>query len=213
MDRGQLAIGKLRHSGMCDAAPAALANILRAAARETGIRVDDTPAQIDPADDQLFEYHLVFMHGRQGFAFDQPRRERIAKFLDRGGMLLADSVCAAGDFTQAFRTEIAAILPGHTLEEIPADDPLFTAAEYGGYDIRQVTLREPAGGDGPMGVRKRQISPKLEGVRMGDRWAVIFSPYDLSCALEKQNSMECTGYGREDAEKIALNVLLYSLHQ
>ena len=69
-----------------------------------------------------------------------------------------------------------------------------------------------AGGDGPLGVRKRKIAPKLEGVRMGDRWAVIFSPYDLSCALEKQNSMECTGYGRDDAEKIALNVLLYSLH-
>ena len=49
-------------------------------------------------------------------------------------------------------------------------------------------------------------------MRIGDRWAVIFSPYDLSCALEKQNSMECTGYGREDAEKIALNVLLYSLN-
>jgi hypothetical protein len=24
--------------------------------------------------------------------------------------------------------------------------------------------------------------------------------------------MECTGYGRDDAEKIALNVLLYSLN-
>ena len=47
---------------------------------------------------------------------------------------------------------------------------------------------------------------------MGDRWAVIFSPYDLSCALEKQNSLECTGYSRDDAEKIALNVLLYSLN-
>ena len=211
-DRGQLAIGKLRHSGMCDAAPAALANVLRAAARETGIRVDDTPALIDPIDDQLFDYHLVFMHGRQGFAFDQKRRERIAKFLDRGGMLLADSVCAAGGFTQAFRAEIAAMLPDRPLEEIPADDPIFTASDYGGYDIRQVTLREPAGGDGPLGVRKREIPPKLEGVRIGDRWAVIFSPYDLSCALEKQNSMECTGYGREDAEKIALNVLLYSLN-
>jgi hypothetical protein len=107
---------------------------------------------------------------------------------------------------------MAAVLPDYRLEEIPADDPIFTAAEYGGYDIRQVTLREPSGGDGPMGVRKRQIPPKLEGVRIGDRWAVIFSPYDLSCALEKQNSMECTGYGREDAEKIALNVLLYSLN-
>ena len=210
--RGQLAIGKLRHSGMCDAAPAALANVLRAAARETGIRVDDTPALVDPIDDRLFDYHLLFMHGRQGFAFDQPRRERLATFLDRGGMLLADSVCAAGGFTQAFRAEMAAILPDRKLEEIPVDDPIFTAGEYGGYDIRQVTLREPSGGDGPIGVRKRQIPPKLEGVRIGDRWAVIFSPYDLSCALEKQNSMECTGYGREDAEKIALNVLLYSLN-
>ena len=211
-ERGQLTIAKLKHAGQCDAAPAALANILRAAARETGVRVDDVPAQIDPLDPALFDHHLVFMHGRQGFTFDPPRRRQIATFLERGGMLLADAVCASGGFAQAFRAEIAAILPDARLEEIPAADPIFTAAEYGGYDIREVTLREPAGGDGPLGVRKRRIPPKLEGVRIGDRWVVIFSPYDLSCALEKQNSMECTGYGRDDAEKIALNVLLYSLH-
>lgn len=212
-ERGQIAIAKLKHSGMCDAAPAALANILRAAARELGVRVDDTPSQIDPADPALFKYHLVFMHGRQGFAFDATRRERLRQFLERGGMLLADSICASPTFTAALRSEIAAVLPAQKLEEIPADDPIFTAAAYGGYDIREVTLREPAGGNGPMNVRKRSIPPKLEGVRMGDRWAVIFSPYDLSCALEKQNSLECTGYARDDAEKIALNVLLYSLNQ
>ena len=210
--RGQIAVAKLRHGGMCDAAPAALANLLRAAARELGARVDDTPSQIDPLDPALFNHHLVFMHGRQGFGYDAPRRERLRQFLERGGTLLADSICASATFTAAFRTEIAAILPASTLEEIPADDPLFTAAAYGGYDIRTVSLREPAGGDGPMQMRKRPIPPKLEGVRIGDRWAVIFSPYDLSCALEKQNSLECTGYNRDDAEKIALNILLYSLN-
>jgi hypothetical protein len=212
-ERGQLAIGKLRHAGMCDAAPAALANILRAAARELGIRVDDTPSQIDPADPRLFDYHLVFMHGRQAFAFDAASRTGLGQFLERGGMLLADSVCASTPFTNAFRTEIAAVLPNSKIEEIPVDDPIFTAGEYGGFDIREVTLREPSGGDGPLAARKRKIPPKLEGIRIGDRWAVIFSPYDLSCALEKQNSLECTGYSREDAEKIALNVLLYSLNQ
>ncbi|MBM4010403.1 MAG: DUF4159 domain-containing protein [Planctomycetes bacterium] len=211
-DRGRLGIGKLRHAGMCDAAPAALANVLRAAARETGIRVDDAPALVDPADEALFDYHLLFMHGRQRFAYDDPRRSRIATFLDRGGMIFADSVCASPDFAAAFREEIAVILPGRPLEPVPADDPLFTAAAYGGYDIRQVDLREPAGDDGQLRARTRRIAPKLEGIRIGDRWAVIFSPYDLSCALEKHNSMECTGYGREDAEKIALNVLLYSLN-
>jgi hypothetical protein len=210
--RGQIAIGKLKHSGMCDAAPAALANILRAAARELGVRVDDSPSQIDPLDPALFTHHLVFMHGRQGFAFTPPQRDRVTEFLQRGGMLLADSVCAAPGFTKAFRTEIAAILPDAKLEEIPADDPMFTAAEYGGYDIREVTLRESVGGDGPLAARKRRTAPKLEGVRLGDRWAVIFSPYDISCALEKQNSLQCTGYDRDDAEKIALNILLYSLN-
>ena len=211
-ERGQIAIGKLKHAGLCDAAPAALANILRAAARELGVRVDDTPSQIDPADPQLFSYHLVFMHGRQGFSFAAPQRERMREFLERGGMLLADSVCASPGFTKAFRAELAALLPEQKLEEIPADDPLFSAGEYGGYDIREVTLREPVGGDGPLAARKRRTSPKLEGIRIGDRWAVIFSPYDISCALEKQNSLECTGYDRDDAEKISLNVLLYSLN-
>ena len=213
VERGQLAIGKLRHSGMCDAAPAALANLLRAAARELGARVDERTTLVDPADAALFDYHLVFMHGRQGFTFDAARRQRIRQFLERGGTLLADSVCASPAFAAAFREEIAAILPEGRLEEIPPNDPIFTKGEYGGYDIRTVTLREPAGGDGPLTSRKREIAPKLEGVQIGDRWAVIFSPYDLSCALEKQNSLECTGYGRDDAEKIALNILLYSLNQ
>lgn len=211
--RGQLAIGKLRHGGQCDAAPAALANILRAAARELGVRVDDAPTLIDPADASLFDYHMVFMHGRQAFSFDEPRRKNVGAFLNRGGTLLVDSICASQGFSAALRKEIAQILPGKPLEEIPADDPLFTAAEYGGYDIRTVTLREPADPDGPRGLRRRQTAPRLEGVKLGDRWAVIFSPFDLSCALEKQNSMECPGYAREDAEKIALNILLYSLNQ
>ncbi len=211
--RGQLSIGKLRHGGQCDAAPAALANILRAAAREAGVQVDDAPALIDPSDDALFNYHMVFMHGRQAFSYDAARRKRVGEFLERGGMMLADSVCASPAFTAAFRKEIAQILPGKALEEIPVDDPIFSEAEYGGYDIRSVTLREPADDDGPRGLRKRQTLPRLEGIRLGDRWAVIFSPYDLSCALEKQSSMECPGYARDDAEKIALNILLYSLNQ
>ena len=40
-----------------------------------------------------------------------------------------------------------------------------------------------------------------------------FSPYDLSCALEKENSPDCPGYTREDAARIGLNVVLYSLQE
>ena len=50
-------------------------------------------------------------------------------------------------------------------------------------------------------------------IKLGDRYAVIFSPYDISCALENRESLECEGYTRKDAARIGLNVLLYSLHQ
>ena len=209
--RGRLAIGKLRHAGMCNAAPAALANVLRAAARELGATIDDAPRLIDPTDEAIFGYHMLFMHGRSGFAFEEAGRKNVATFLDRGGLLIADSICGSSEFSDAFRAEIDAILPTSTLEEIPADDPLFTAA-YGGFDIRRVTLRQPLAGNGRLDAREQVITPKLEGIRMGDRWAVIFSPYDLSCALEKQNSLQCTGYTSEDAQRIALNLLLYSLN-
>jgi hypothetical protein len=59
----------------------------------------------------------------------------------------------------------------------------------------------------------RQVEPELEGIKVGDRYAVIFSRYDISCALEKHESIECPGYTREDAARLGLNVVLYALHQ
>jgi hypothetical protein len=57
------------------------------------------------------------------------------------------------------------------------------------------------------------VPPELEGLKFGERWGVVFSRYDLSCALEKQDSVECQGYTREDAARIGVNVVLYSLQQ
>ena len=50
-------------------------------------------------------------------------------------------------------------------------------------------------------------------MRIDGRWAVIFSPLDISCALENHEAIECRGYRREDAARIALNVLLYAINQ
>ena len=60
---------------------------------------------------------------------------------------------------------------------------------------------------------RREVPPELEGIRLGDRYGVIFSQFELSCALEKHDSLECRGYIREYAAKIGLNVLLYGMQQ
>jgi hypothetical protein len=154
------------------------------------------------------------MHGRRDFRLTESERTRLAEYLERGGTLLADAICASKPFATALRRELAQALPAYPIEHVPADDPLFTTG-YGGFDIRQVTLRDPesAAAARPSAARTRQIEPQLEGISIDGRWAVIFSPYDISCALEQHEAFGCRGYVRADAARVGLNVLLYSLNQ
>jgi hypothetical protein len=84
--------------------------------------------------------------------------------------------------------------------------------DFGGFDLSQASRREPQtrADNGPLQARLRKGTPELEGLKIGDRYAVLFSPYDLSCALEKHDSLECEGYTKDDAERIGLNLLLYA---
>ncbi|MGN6135468.1 MAG: DUF4159 domain-containing protein [Aureliella sp.] len=43
--------------------------------------------------------------------------------------------------------------------------------------------------------------------------AVVFSPLDMSCALESRHSLQCRGYLREDAARIGINIILFALQQ
>lgn len=214
LERGTLNIVKLQHAGGSDDAPNALPNLLDFMQSQGQMRVavgNRLKAATDPS---LLEYPLVFMHGRRQFRFSAAERKALATYLERGGVLFADSICASPEFAESFRREIAAIFPGRSLERVPPSHPLFTR-EYRGFDLPKVTLRDPQvrSGDDPLRANLTQVSPVLEGLMLDDRIAVILSPYDLSCALENGASLECKGYIKEDAARLAANVILFSLLQ
>jgi hypothetical protein len=212
--RWQIRVASLRHPGGCAAAPRALPNLLAAAARELKLRISGEERQINITDPSLFHYHLAFMHGRGSFELTPDERKQLKTYLERGGMILADSICASPAFTESFRREMALILPGKPLAPVPANDRMLTR-DYGGFDLSSVTQRVPQPEDrgGPLKDILQKGPPVLEAIKLDDRYAVVFSPYDLSCALEKQNSLECHGYSRDDAARIGMNVILYSLQQ
>jgi hypothetical protein len=210
--RGRLHIANLRHPGGCHAAPRALANLLDAAAGELDLRTATEVQEINITDEALFDHHLVFMHGRNAFHLTSAERRQLKKFVQRGGLVLANSICASRMFAESFRREMEMIFPDVQLEPIPADDPLLTSA-YGGFDLSTVTRRDPqqASSNEPVRDIRREVPPELEGIELDGRYGVIFSRYDLSCALEKHDSPECQGYIRNDAARIGLNVILYAL--
>jgi len=205
----ELLIPKLIHGGGADVAPNAWSNVLRQARVDLKqpFRAEQFLVEITP--DTLAEFPMVFMHGRDSFSFTPQERQTLRDYL-QDGFLFADAICASRKFAESFRNEMQAIFPEPEIElqRLPPEHVLFTQ-QLGGYDLQSVTIRRPA----PGGATSRQTIPQLEGLVIDGRLAVIFSPYDLSCAMENASASTCEGYTREDAARIGVNILLYVLNQ
>jgi hypothetical protein len=212
--RGALVVPKLSHGGGADDAPAALNNLLLVMEKQLQMRVDLEKRLIGPADVKLLEYPIVFMHGRRSFRFSAAERKALKDYLDRGGFLFADAICANKEFAASLREELKAMYPEAQLSRIPPSHPLFSE-EFHGFNVASVELRDPqirAEGEG-LSAKLVKTTPLLEGLEVEGRIAVVFSPFDLSCALERGASLDCKGYSAQDAARLGANVLLYALQQ
>ncbi len=212
--RGVFRLPKLSHSGGADDAVNAVQRILGALTQDVDMRVSGERLLLSPTDPNLVKYPIVFMHGRREFRFSQRDRKALRAYLDRGGFLFADAICASQGFSNSFRREFQAIVPEATFDILPADHDLF-GDTFSGASVRQVTLRDPQSrrDDQPLEASLRRTSPQLEVLKIDDRIAVVLSPYDISCGLENQSSPQCKGYIQRDAARIAINIILYGLGQ
>ena len=219
--RGALLIPKISHGGGADDAPSALNNLLAVFDKQLAMKVDFEKRILAPDDPKLLDYPVAFMHGRRAFEFTAPQRQALKNYLDRGGFILADAICASEPFADSMRAELHALYPTAKFARLPVDrtntakcHPLFTE-DFHGFDIRTVTLRDPQTRDegDPLKAKLTPTTPFLEALELEGRIVVVLSPYDLSCALEKGTSPECKGYTKEDAARIAANVILFGLQQ
>jgi hypothetical protein len=149
------------------------------------------------------------MHGRTAFEWGETERKQLREYVQNGGVLFADACCGAPLFDQSFRAQVKKLLPDVTLERIPIEHDIFRTP----FDIREVTRRLPGANapDQPLKTTAQRGQPILEGIAIDGRLAIIYSKYDLSCALEKQASLVCNGYASEDALNIAMNIVIYAM--
>lgn len=213
VQRGLLQVAQLRHSGGWDTAPKAARNLMLALNRTAGLTASTKLGAVTPADPGLFNYSLLTMHGRYRFEMSDAELDRLRSYLARGNVLFADACCGAPQFDAAFRKFAEQLYPTHKLVRIPTDHELFTARV--GYDIKKVRRRaaEVAGSNQTLEANIIEGEPFLEGIEVDGRYVVIYSKHDISCALERQATLACAGYLPEDATKIAINIVQYSLLQ
>jgi hypothetical protein len=167
---------------------------------------------IHPSQEAVLDYKFLYMHGRGTFSYGNDERalENLRANLQTGGLLFADACCGKKAFDASFRELVAKLFPDKKLEPIPLNDELF-GKELNGEPITTVRCRrERADQAGPEG-GFRDVPPFLEGIKLHNRWAVIYSKYDIGCALEKHQSTDCLGHDYPSAVKLGTAVVLYAL--
>jgi len=201
--RGFLEIAKIKHNGDWNIAPNAVRNLMTSLKDIVKVDVVGRQRELSLEDPNVTNYPLLYMHGRTRFVLSDEERRTLAEFLTTNGVLFADACCGSEAFDRAFRELMKQTFPGAPLRPIPPDHELFT--DRIGYDIRKLPVNFPTPGT--------IAAPALEGIEIDGRLVVIYSKYDVGCALEKQAGKDCKGYTHESATKLATNVVLYTLKQ
>ena len=213
VQRGLLQVAEVRHAGGWDTAPKSARNLLMAVNRSAGLTASTLPGAITLADPSLSSYSLLVMHGRHKFDIPDAEAGRLRDYLSKGRVLFADSCCGSAQFDRSFRKFVQEVYPDQPLKRIPPEHEIFTAQV--GHELKKVRRRSFEVGDAKSTLEANIVEgePFLEGIEIGGRYVVIYSKYDISCALERQASLACAGYVPDDAVKLAVNVVLYSLLQ
>jgi hypothetical protein len=204
--RGYLKVAQLKYPGDWQPAPRAMPNLLYHLHKRAGLDVALRTETLPVNHKDLLKFKFLYLHGRGDFHFEDDQLKELRFNLKTGGLLLADACCGNEAFDRAFRRFAKQLFPDHKLERVPPGDELF-GKELNGETITEQNTRCRRQRNGPM----QAMTPWLEGIKIDGRWVLLYSKYDLGCALERHQASDCVGYDHASALRIAGAAVLYLL--
>jgi hypothetical protein len=199
---GAFTFAQVMYAGMWNPHPASGPKLLAFLNEKAGVNVAPEQVSITLVDKNLGNYPFLYMTGLNRFTLGAAEQKALKGYLERGGFLFADASAGRAPFDESFRSLIPEVLPSAPLEPIPPDSPIYRMA----FDTRKVTYTAAV----------RELNPDLDtltlyGAKVNGRMVVVYSPYDIGCALEQFPAYGSKGLVSEDAFRVAANIVLYAL--
>lgn len=194
---------QIQYSGSWDLNPAVQNSLLSSLKDNTGIDVDFRPHAVALDNAQLGHFPLAFMTGHYDFTLSDAEVAGLARFLARGGLLVASAGGGLKPFDTAFRRELTKAIPKAQLIKLPPSHPLFS----GGFNrVERVEYTPAALRDDPT-----LDTPHFYGLFLDGRLAVLYTPWDLMSGVNRESNAYAKGIVDTDALRIAINAITYSL--
>jgi hypothetical protein len=210
--RGYLKVAQLRHGGDWQPAPNAMRNLMNHLHKTAQLDVALETKPLSPGSAEVQDFKFMYMHGRGAFSLSADAVKNLRLDLETGGLLFADACCGKKAFDSAFHALVDQLFPDKKLEPIPLVDELY-GKELNGTAITSVRCRTDTPTESGQGGEFRSVAPSLQGVKLGNRWVIIYSKYDIGCALEKHQSTDCLGHDHDSALKLGSAAVLYALRR
>jgi hypothetical protein len=146
------------------------------------------------------ELPALLFAGHSTFELSDDVRQKLARYVADGGMILGDACCGWKDFAEAFRKEMELIFPGRPLRKMLPEEPVFSAY----YKLNTLTYKKDDGST-------YTADPMLESIDFGCRSGVIFSPSDMTCGWDGHEHPRGLRVVIDQARQIGANLLTYLL--
>ena len=198
-----ISIGQLSYPGNWNPEPGAWPRLAKILAAQAATKV--TLSTVSLAQAASSSVRMLHLTGTSGLNLSAKDLVELRMFIKNGGLLFADGCGGHPQFTDAFAQIMIKAFPHHPLQHIPDTAPFITGKVPSGVDAAKVTYRKYY-----LSANGTKHKPDLLGIKIGKRWAVIFSPNDITSGLLGTNTWGILGYTPKSSIALARNIVEYA---
>jgi hypothetical protein len=193
-------VGRFMHSGNWNAEPAAYTALAARLHNQGRAKIRAEP--VSPSD-KLADFHLIHLAATHVPTLSDSARDSLRNYLNSGGTVLIEAVGGDADVGVWAESLASDLLPNTRLELLPSTHPIYTSATNAAGEVQY----RPAAADR---VGARRAPPRLRGITLDGRLALVVSTEDLSAAAVGFPHDHIIGYEPDSARQILGNLLQYA---
>lgn len=160
-------------------------------------------SQVVKLDQPLTDVKVAHLTGTDDLSLTAQEQAHLKKFVEDGGTLVIDAAGGQGAFASAAEKILTEMFPQKKLETIDENDALYKAGDESQTAIAWRFYTRHIRGSALHG-------PHLQGIRIDDRWGVIYSREDLSAGLVGNETDGIAGYTPATATRLMTQILFHA---
>jgi hypothetical protein len=135
----------------------------------------------------LLQSPILYMNGHSLGSMSDTQMQILKQYLEEGGFLMAEACCGRAEFARDFRALMKRLYPDNQLRPLGPEHPIWRSHSIIKPEFAEWT--------------------KLEGINMGCKTVVVFSPKPLAGYWEENQTSEGRGH---EAFRLGANIVAYA---